>query len=365
MPLSIIFLEWVELNNMKNKKDLIKEVVFDSSLNIEEQLMLDFYDEAFPNKNDFLTNNWKWINNPDYYDYKYPNIATHEGKVVGQLNFTPFTAVLNGEKLGAGWGGDLIVLKNYRGSYIAIRLIEDYLKKPLINFAFVNINSYNLLIKRYDWTAHENSYMHFFSLAPLKKKSIPTLFRKTGNAVAGIFLKLLYRKYAVPKSKIEIKKVDKESIKGLVDTLENHEPNTIYPLYDINQLTWRLLKSPYSDSYRVFSFPSLNIDVAVNLYLHRDSTQIDLMYIPPKASNEAIQKIIASIAIWSIKNNYQSFRYFTTDKTRSTFLKDTLKSSIGKQLCIFFSSDDALYEKMKNAAWRWQIIDSDLEKFAN
>lgn len=350
---------------MKNKKDLIKDVIFDSSLNIEEQLMLDFYDEAFPNKNDFLTNNWKWINNPDYYDFKYPNIATHEGKVVGQLNFTPYTAVLNGEKINAGWGGDLIVLKRYRGSYIAIRLIEDYLQKPLANFAFVNINSYNLLIKRYDWTAHENNFMHFFSLAPFKKKSIPSIIKKIGNAAAGVFLKSLYRKYAVSRSKITVNKVNEDSIKGLVDTLDNHEPNTIYPLYDINQLTWRLLKSPYSDSYRVFSFPTLNIDVAVNLYLHRDAKQIDLMYAPPKASNEEIRKIIASIAIWAINNNYQSFRYFTSDPERSALLKNTLKSSIGKQLSIFFSSDKALYKKMKKAAWRWQIIDSDLEKFAN
>ncbi len=350
---------------MKDKRDIIKEIIFDSAANVAEQSMLDFYDEAFPNKNNFLNNHWKWINNPDFYDYKYPNVAMHEGKVVGQLNFTPYTAVLNNEKMKAGWGGDLIVLKRYRGGYLALTLIEEYLKIPLMNFAFVNINSYNILLKRYKWTAHENNFMHFFSLAPFKKKSISPIIRKIGNATAGILLKSLYRKYAVSHNKIEIKKVDKESIKGLVDTMENHNQNTIYPLYDINQLTWRLLKSPYSDSYRIFSFPSINIDVAVNLYLHRNSAQIDLMYVPPKASNEEIRKIIASIAIWSIKNNYQSFRYFTTDKTRSTLLKNTLKSSIGKQLCVFFSSDDTLYEKMKKAVWNWQIIDSDLEKFAN
>ncbi len=350
---------------MKDKRDIIKEIIFDSATNVAEQAMLDFYNEAFPNKNDFLTNHWKWINNPDFYDYKYPNIAMHKGKVVGQLNFTPYTAVLNNKKYDAGWGGDLIVLKRYRGSYLALTLIEEYLKKPLINFAFVNINSYNILLKRYNWTVHENNFMHFFSLAPFKKKSIPSIIRKIGNAAAGVFLKSLYLKYAVSQSKIKIKKVDKESIKGLVDTMENHKPNTIYPLYNINQLTWRLINSPYSDSYRIFSFPSLNIDVAVNLYLHRDSTQIDLMYIPPRASNKEIQIIIASIAVWSINNNYQSFRYFTTDKVRSALLKNTLKSSIGKQLCIFFSSDDTLYEKMKNVEWQWQIIDSDLEKFAN
>ena len=350
---------------MKDRRNIIKEIVFDSSANVTEQVMLDFYNEAFPNKNEFLCNHWKWLNNPDFFDYDYPHVTLHKNKVVGQLNFTPFTAVFDKREYKGGWGGDLIVLKKYRGSYLALRLIEDYLKVPSIHFAFVNINSYNILTKRYDWTVHENNFMHFFSLAPLKKKSIPSIIKKIVNAAAGVFLKSLYRRYAVPQSKIEIKKVDKETIKGLVDTTENHHPNTIYPLYDINQLTWRLLKSPYSDSYRVFSFPSLNIDVAVNLYLHRDSTQIDLMYVPPKASNEAIRTIIATIAIWAINNNYQSFRYFTTDKTRSELFKSTLKSSIGKQLCVFFSPEDALYEKIKKAAWRWQIIDSDLEKFAN
>ena len=348
---------------MKTRQQIFDELEYLSAHGVDERLVHEFYEEAFPHKSEFICNNWKWLNYPDFFDYKYPQVALHEGKVAGQQSFTPYKAILNGKSYTGIWGQDLFVLKAYRGTLLTKQIITDVINLTDITFSFLNQNSFNLLKKRFGFHHVAESYMHFFPLSPFRKKSLPLLAKNVSNAFSRFLLKFFYKRYSVTNREMSVEKINEENIKGLITDTGKLSPNTVYGLYDYEKLNWRLLQSPYADNYRIFSFKSLGISVAVNLYLSEKEKKIDLMYIPPGASQNEIQKIIASIAVWAINHDYHIFRYYTTDDSLSTFLKKSLKSSLGNQLIMCYSKNEVLFEELKKAKWSWQIIDSDLEQF--
>ena len=348
---------------MKTRQQIFDELEYTSAHDVDERLVHEFYEEAFPHKSEFICNNWKWLNHSDFFDFKYPQVVLHEGIVAGQQSFTPYKALFNGKPYTGIWGQDLFVLKKYRGTLLTKKLITDVGNVSDISFAFLNQNSFNLLTKRFDWHHVKESYMHFFPLSPFRKKTWPLFIKTTSNTFSRFALKWFYKRFSVPVGDLSVEKVDKENIRSLITKTDKLSPNTIYGIYDYEKLDWRLLQSPYSDSYRIFTFKSLGISIAINLYLAEKEKKLDLMYIPPGASQREIRTIISSIAVWAINNNFHIFRYYTTDSSLSTFLKESLKSSLGNQLIMCYSKNQVLFEELKKAKWSWQIIDSDLEQF--
>ncbi len=347
---------------MKNRRKLLSEITDISALDIDETMLLEHYAIMYPHKLDFLKKNWKWINNNENFDYKYPRAYLHDNKVVGHMNFIPYKAYKNGEFLSSSWGGDLSVLKAYRGSGLGLRILADYMKLSDLYFSFGNDNSMNLVKKRYNWEEYYDTYMLFFPLLPFKNKKIPAIFRNIGNTILQLGIKQLYSKYSLPAKTISVERVTSENIKHLIVKETELASDTIYPYYDYQQLKWRLLNSPLHENYRIVHFKSLNRHVAINIYEINGLQYLDLMRTPEGLTNSELKSIIASLAIWCINNNIVLIRYYTSNKAIKDYLGEGLKYSVQHPRCCYFSVNRELFDYMKTAKWRWELIDSDFER---
>ncbi len=348
---------------MKNRRELLAEITDISALDIEESSVMEHYAIMYPHKLEFLKNHWKWINNNDNFNYRYPRAYLHEEKVVGHMNFIPYKAYKNGEFLSSSWGGDLSVLKEYRGSGLGLRILADYMKLNELYFSFGNDNSMNLVKKRYHWEEFYDTYMLFFPLLPFKNKKIPLPLRKIGNGILQFGIKQIYKKHSFPAKTITVSHINEENIKNLEVKKSELESDTIYPFYDFNQLKWRLLESPAKENYRIVHFKAIDKYVAVNIYEVNGLQYLDLMRTPEGITKEELKKVIASLAIWCINNNIVLIRYYTSRKDTKDFLGEGLKYSVQHPRCCYFSPNQELFEQMKSAKWRWELIDSDFERF--
>lgn len=348
---------------MKDRRQLLSEITEISALDIEEKLLIEHYKIMYPHKLEFLSNNWKWINNPESFDYRYPMVYMHEGEVIGHFNFMPYSAYKNGEILRASWGGDLSVLRPFRGSGIGLEILKSYISRLELFFSYGNDNSMNLVKKRLNWEEYYDTFMLYFSLMPFKNKKIPSVIRKLGNYVLRQGLKQLYKKHSVPHQTITFSEITPENLNNLVVNFDHLKGDTIYPIYSLEHLKWRLLDSPYKDAYKIVHFKTLNLYVVINIYNYEGLKYIDLMRTPENTTKEQLKTIIASLAIWSINNNVSLIRYYTAQKEYKDYLGDYLKLSVQNPRCCYFANEEEVFEDMKKSKWRWEIIDGDFERF--
>jgi GNAT superfamily N-acetyltransferase len=349
---------------MRNRAKLFEEIEMTSGYEVTKDQLREYYSIMYPNKVDFLMQNYLWLNNPDVFNYRFPQVGVHENKVIGHQNFTPFYGLLNNQRYTGGWGGDLSVLKAYRGTGIGMKLCRYLMAQTEIQFSFGTNVSMNMAKKRLTWVENYDTYMHFFSLTPLKRKKLPGAIRKIGNKFLQLGLYLYYKRNSVPPKSVTISAVDSENIKKLITRKEDLSENTVYTEYSYDQLKWRLLQSPYKDDYRIVDFQTLNLSVLIKIYELPDGQKhLDLMRTPERISDAELRMVISSLAIWALQEDISLIRYYTNLKDTSKFLSQNMKCSVQNPRCCFYSRDDKLFDNLKKSKWRFEIIDSDLEKF--
>jgi hypothetical protein len=139
---------------------------------------------------------------------------------------------------------------------------------------------------------------------------------------------------------------------------------TVEPVRDSEYLSWRLLDSPDEKKYRIVTMDGAdNVSVIVKLCDNRPHPYIDILWLSNPLKQAEARNLIATLAIWGLRRGYSYIRHYVSSKELSSFLSRSLKAVVRHPRLMFYSKNPELFQKLKDANWHWDLIDSDFEEF--
>lgn len=348
--------------NLKDKSIKLSDVSILSAHDIDDSLLLDFYNIIYPGRrNSFI---WKWLNRSSFYNNKIPLVILYDGRVIAHAGMIPFNVYLDGKYYTASWFMDFAVLPQFQRCGLGALLTERWMEFSDLYVTFCNEKSMDLF-KKYGWVESFDTYLHRYLLMPFDRprfiNSMPLFIRKILNTVSLPFLNGAYRKYAFHVNNIRFDDLNSNSLARLETSL-NMPSNAVVPIRDSDYISWRLLGSPEKDKYRVFSMKEVNdISIIIKMCNKNNLKYIDLLWISNLHKYDAIRHMISTLALWGINENYFCINAYTSDKNLSNYLKESLKPIVTHPRFAFYTRDTALLEKLKHSDWHWELIDSDFE----
>ena len=352
--------------NMSEKEFEISNAIILPANKVDSKLLCDFYNFIYPNRKDFLLNNWKWLYNSQFYEYKIPLITLYENRIIGYAGMIPFYILLNNKKYTASWFIDFAVLPEFRRRGLGIHIARKWMEFSDVNLGLIANEKSMGLLKKCGWIESFNTYLHIFPIIPFNypgfKSRLPNYLCKILNFISSPLFKYSYSKHSVSLNTNKLYKLDSNSHKIFMSTL-NIQNNTdvVYPIRDSKYFLWRLLSSPDINKYRIITIK--DVSTIIKLCNNSYSKYIDILLVSNLSKYITIRKIIASVAVWGRKKGYNFIRFYTSKKDLSAYLKKSLKSIVNKPIFLFYSKEKKLFEELKKSDWRWELIDTDFEIF--
>ena len=312
-----------------------------SACDIKENILLDFYATVYPKRRN--SHIWKWLNRSYFYNNKIPLVFLYENRVIAHSGMIPFKVSLNGKIYTASWFIDFFVLPEFQKRGIGTMLTEKCMEFSDIYVAFCNDKSMGIF-KKQGWVETHDTYYHRYLLTPyLRLARIRRIF--------NIFSILNYSKYS-----LGVRNTIFDCIESfrMFKTLPSE--NTVIPVRDYDYFKWRILNSPDTDRYRVFSIKHTDMNFIIKLcYNH-----IDILWVSEPKRYYVIRNMISTLALWGIKKGFLYIDFYTSDKALSSELLP-MKPIITHPKFAFYTKDEALLETLKRSNWDWEVIDSDFE----
>jgi len=346
-----------------NKKPELSDISIVSVHSVDTSLLLDFFDAMFPKRAKTLGQLWKWMNRTSFYENRAPLVALHEDRIVGYFGMMPFSIVLNGERYVATWSVDYSVLPEFQRHGLGVVLLKKWMELPDVQLGFANKRAIGACRKAGLGECYA-SRLHYFLLKPLDHprfaRSIPEVPRAILNALSRPFLSINYRRYASSLDGLHQAHLRKESLDKFL-TQSILPSGTVEPVRDSDFLSWRLLDSPGREKYRVLSQD--NLAAVIKLCDEQSPAYIDLLLLNEDSDYPQIRRIISNLAVWSMREGYSYVRYLTTKSALSDHLSRSLFSLVRRPPFVFYAQNPAIMQKLRDASWHWQLIDSDFEVF--
>ncbi len=348
--------------NLKDKSIKLSDISILSAHDIDDRLLLDFYNIMYPGRrNSFI---WKWLNRSSFYDNKIPLVILYGGRVIAHAGMIPFNVYLDGKYYTASWFMDFAVLPRFQRCGLGAILTEKWMEFSDLYVTFCNEKSMGLF-KKYGWVESFDTYLHRYLLMPFDRprfiKSMPLFIRKILNTASLPFLGITYHKYASPINNICFYDLNSNSLARFNASL-NMQDKTVVPIRDSDYISWRLLNSPDKDRYRVFSMKDVNdASIIIKMCSKNHFKYIDLLWVSAPHKYDVILRMISTLALWGINENYFCINAYTSDKELSNYLKESLKPIVTHPRFAFYTREAVLLEKLKHSNWHWELIDNDFE----
>jgi GNAT superfamily N-acetyltransferase len=341
----------------------LSDVSIVSAHSIDTGLLLDFFDAMFPDRAKSLKRLWEWMNRTSFYENRAPLVAIHGGRVVGYSGMMPFAVLLDGTHYLATWSVDYSVLPEFQRRGLGVVLLKEWMKLPHIQLGFANKRAIGACRKAGLGESYA-SRLHYFLLKPLDHprfaRSLPSSLRSILNALSRPFLTVNYFRYASRADVLKLDSLTEDSLADFATTLSVSK-GTVEPVRDMEFLSWRLLDSPGRDEYRILRFE--NLAAIIRLCDRQRPRYIDLLLVKDESQHAHVRRIISALAMWGMRVGYSYVRYLTTRSALSDHLSRSLLSLVRRPPFVFYAGEPALMQKLRDAAWHWQLIDSDFEVF--
>lgn len=326
---------------------------------VEEEDLISYYAEKYPNRLEYLKNHWRWHYNIEFANQQLPRVLLYQGKMIGQASGIPFNASINGKKFHGQWFVDFSIAPNFQRSGLGMMVGKDYINQAIINVAHANEKSLSLL-KKIGWTQGYPSHRHYFFIKPFNhhqiKSKISGFIRKPLNLAAKLILYPLYKIHSVSLDQIKVEPVNEENLKSFIHS-ERKGENIFTTFRDKEFLTWRFLNSPDSKNYKIFF-----IDPEHGAIIKTKNNFVQILMLKEPLDDNLYIKIVATICFWALCNDFNYVVNYTTVRSRHYKMKKLLSYSIHQRYA-FYSVNKDLQKFMDNAQHYWEMADSDLEKF--
>jgi GNAT superfamily N-acetyltransferase len=338
-----------------------------SAHDVDPELLIEFYNLIYPQRTEFLAQNWGWLNNSQFFSNKTPLVIEYKNKIIGHAGIIPFPITLNGQKMTAAWFIDFAILPEFQRRGLGVEITRRWAEFSDVQLALTCNKMSSGLFDKCGWLENFNTYLHIFPIVPFNHpgfvRRLPNLLCGLLNTISIPFYSSIYKKYSVNISESDTATVNDESVRAFIDSSEGREryPNTVYPIRDSEYYSWRLFNSPDFNKYRIIGADNLHV---IFKYCDNEySKYIDIFQVSGMSDCAAIRKIIASLALMGKREGYFFIRFYTSNGGLSDFLRKSLKSIVSRPVYKFFARSEEVLSALDRSTWNWQLIDNDFEKF--
>lgn len=335
-----------------------------SAFEVKETQLIDFYTQAFADRIKYIPNCWKWLNRTDFYKEKTPLILEKDGKVIAHAGMIPFIINMGGEKHTASWFIDFKILDQFQRQGLGSILTKEWINYSDCCVTFCNHRSIGVF-KKIGWQEDFNTYQLFnFARAfdhPGFKRKLPPFLRNVLNLLIHPFFYLIYKFNATEKQSYSIEKLTDESFYLFYDLYQSKKrisKNLITPVRDKAYAEWRILQSPNKDKYHIYSADNYK---ALILIHDNHSSYIDILWVSDSTDKEEMKKMIARLGLYALKHKIAYIRIYSSHKELADYVKTKVFSKIRHIRFAFYSKNKDLFDKMKQAQFDFELLDSDFE----
>lgn len=321
-----------------------------------------FFAEMFPGR--ATAHIWPWLNRSEFFGQRTPLALVSEGRVLAFSGMIPFRAWLGSDELVAAWFIDFAVRPELQRRGLGSALTPRWASFPDAGLGFPNALSIGTA-RKVGWLEDSSVRMMFFPLRPFDhprlSRRIPSFLRGLLNSSSSTWYTRRYRKHSTGASQ-SIRPLENDDLQTLSDASAGPAEGYFTPIRDLDYLTWRLFDSPDRDAYRIIR--SGDACGVLKLRSKGDARAVDLLLVEGAKTAEDEIRLISDVALWAAKERCAFIRQLSCDADRAARVREALAPTSKPRPLVFQSPNRELTARMQDSRWRWQLIDSDFERFA-
>ena len=349
------------MDNIKFNKN---EITICSACDVDSTLLIDFYKKAYPDRMNSLESNWKWLNRSNFYENKIPLVIVYQNQVIAHSGMIPFNISMCGDLQTASWYIDFKILPEFQRHGLGSNITMAWMDFSDCCVTFCNDKSIGVF-KKFGWIESFDTYLHLNFMLPFNHpgfvRRLPSFLRKILNYITYPIFFLIYSRHSYSNHSYQLEKLNSKSFNAFFNcytkTKRNSE-NTVSPIRDMDYANWRVLNSPNKDKYYIYN--SEKFSALVSLH-NNHGEYIDILWVSDINDKIEIKKMISTLGIYGIKNEFSYIRFYTSNKELSDYIKNKTKSKVLHPRFAYFSKCESILERLKIADWDWELIDSDFE----
>lgn len=356
---------------MKDHSDKLEDITIVSAHDVEPELLFDFYSKMFPYRKN-LPEIWSWLNRSSFMDNRIPLVIIHNKNVIAHAGMIPFYMKIDGRNHTGCWFIDFAVLPEFQNRGLGSKLTKAWMEISDIGIEIGHNIRSGAVFTKMGWTGSSDTFLHYFFLKPLDhpkfQGTIPNFMRGISNKISKPFLKVIYQKYGISPEKIEFDDLELNALDEFRKVHNDHQHSemlkrSMIPVRDRDYLTWRLMNSPENKNYRVFrTGEAVEYRCIIKLNATDKVKYIDILLFSGFPDPDSIKKMISTLALWGMKNNYSYIRFYTSSEQATNVLESDLKSLVRHPNFMFYTKDTELIKKLKSYNWNFGLIDNDFER---
>ena len=338
-----------------------------SAHDIDTNLLIDFYRSVYPKRMNSLPRIWKWLNRSSYFDNQIPLVILHKNRIVAHAGLIPFKFLLDGEYHSACWFIDFVVPQEFQRRGLGYFIQGKRMEFSDVSLGFPTEISCKLYSKIGFCESFKTNLLFYLLLPfnhPRFADSIPGVCRKLLNVSSRSFLSFNYHRYASPVDNLRFDDLNLNLLNKAISFYKIEQSATVEPVRDSEYISWRLLDSPDRRKYRIVRMDGVDdVSIIVKLCDNRPHLYIDILWLSNPTQHAEVRNLIATLAIWGLRQGYSYIRHYVSSKEHSSFLSRSLKAIVRHPRLMFYSKNPELFQKLKDSNWHWDLMDSDFEEF--
>jgi len=345
---------------------LLEKIQIKRATEVPENTLIEFYQEMYPRRGEFLTKNWRWLYRiDDFPQAKAPLVALLDGKVIGHVAPIPIVLKSGSQEKFAAWGVDGGVLVPYRKSGIGFKLMQIWARDYPIVLGFCTEALFRILVKQ-GWSPRKTTYALQLLLRPGRHPRFQKGPLKAPLRLAGYGWSLLARLIIMARTEGWKKlRVAPLSAQRLENWSVLHHPwsfkDPLHVARNLEFLKWRLLNSPFRKQYHILEMEEADVAAVVRIFHQAGLRRAQVVAISGNAPNRgALDRFLGGVVSWAVDQDVDLIKMITSDPLVVRVAQRWLPKK-AVQRFVGYCHDPKDQELIQSKNHIWELIDYDFD----
>lgn len=278
----------------------INEIEFKSLSKVNNNELFEFYSIAFPQRNNIIFKNWKWIYRTSLFGLE-PFVAIYKKRLIGHAGAIS-TNIFSSENIFQGiWFVDFYILPEFRNIGLGKVMTKKWMSLEKNHLTICNDQSLRVF-RKLGWVENKNYYKSCKLFNPLKWLPIINLIDNRVLDKMNLFKYLNKTNFTKKATFLKLSE-NKKKLTELANLKINNnkkDSSNVQILRDDNWLSWRLFESPFINFYYFFFIE--NSFVIVSIYKEKHKKKLNIIF--SQYENQDYEIVLnENIIKWSVDNN--------------------------------------------------------------
>lgn len=360
---------------LKRMQRGLRDVRFLMGDEIPESGLAEFYSQQFPQRAEFLKQNWRWLYRVGNQEgIPSPMVAVLGDQIVGHGGLIPVTLSRNGEQHTAIWMVDFAVHPEHQRGVIGGGLVLTGMAACPLRAAFLNDRSWGM-VDRLGWQSglHTNAFQLWLRPELHSRMQSFARIKPWINWLArmsGKFTQAVWRARTLASKQYSVAPVSEESLAQFShpSSLLLRAPRTA------EFLRWRILAHPHRDQYSVISAASAKggeyaaiVRILTVTDSDRQETDVEwnrrlhlLALCAEPHDDRALSKFFACIVHWALAQDVTQIVFVTSDPKIARIARYWFPLHKAQRFA-FHADDGQGTAFLGGEDHYWELLDGDFE----